>query len=498
MSMLMSLGPMAFGFDVIIVGVVTAIPAFLYGPCSTHQYVQTAHRMSYRETYGEARGPQLILPSLWLSLWNALVQVGFMAGSMTNGWISDRFGRRCSMFLGGIITSAGVAVIFTSDLSDAIDHRRGAFLAGKLVLGFGLSMMLNTATIYTSEIIPAKTRGLSLSFFQFFLVVGQLIAAVVAGDQIKRGMLQISYRTCFASQWALSGAAMIAALVVPESPAWYLRQGKDDAARKSFQRLYNSPNVDNQMASLRQTLEHEKAERQTSKQTSYMECFQGTNWRRTRIMIYAGIVQQFLGITFVANGTYFMIIAGLSPVNAITVLEVASALALGGIVASWYLSNVVGRRRTLLSCTAFLGVVWLSVGIAGCFKSSNTALWYMGIMINLVLFFFNIGAGPVVPIIIGETSSVRLRAKSNAISFFANGFFSWLFNFFVPYMFNADEGNLGGKTGFFFAGMCVLAFAVLWLELPEMKNRTYMQIDEMFEEKLPTRAFRKRHFQEAS
>jgi hypothetical protein len=31
-SVLMSLGPMAFGFDVIIVGVVTAIPAFLYAP----------------------------------------------------------------------------------------------------------------------------------------------------------------------------------------------------------------------------------------------------------------------------------------------------------------------------------------------------------------------------------------------------------------------------------------------------------------------------------
>jgi hypothetical protein len=29
MTMLMSLGPMAFGFDIIIVGVVTAIPAFL-------------------------------------------------------------------------------------------------------------------------------------------------------------------------------------------------------------------------------------------------------------------------------------------------------------------------------------------------------------------------------------------------------------------------------------------------------------------------------------
>lgn len=112
-------------------------------------------------------------------------------------------------------------------------------------------------------------------------------------------------------------------------------------------------------------------------------------------------------------------------------------------------------------------------------------------MINLVLVIFNVGAGGIIPIILAETSSIRLRAKSNAIGFLVNGFFSWAFNFFVPYMFNADQGNWGGKTGFFFAGLCLIAAVVLWLELPEMKNRSYRQLDEMFEKKLRTREFAK-------
>ena len=111
-------------------------------------------------------------------------------------------------------------------------------------------------------------------------------------------------------------------------------------------------------------------------------------------------------------------------------------------------------------------------------------------MINLVLVFFHLGVGGATPVISGETPSVRLRGKSQSLGFIAAGLFSWAFNFFVPYMFNVDEGNWGAKTGFFFAGLCILCVAVMWFEIPEMKNRTYAEIDEMFEMKLPTRKFR--------
>ncbi|KAH6695264.1 maltose permease MAL61 [Plectosphaerella plurivora] len=471
MSILMSLGPLAFGFDIIILGVVTVFPAFLM-------------------RFGDVFGDSLILPSVWLALWNASMQIGFMIGSMFNGWVSDRFGRRIAMMAGALVTSVGIAVVYTSDLSESMGHRRGAFLAGKIVLGMGLSMMATTCLIYNSEIVPVKLRGVSLSLFQFNLVLGQLIAAVVAGSQIPNGLVFESYRICFATQWAMAGAAFVAAFLVPESPAWLLRRGDVDGARKAFARIHSPESVEASIVAMQATLEHEKQEQQASDGVTWSECFKGHNWRRMRIIIFASIVQQLHGTSFVANGTYFMIIAGLSPSNSITVLEVALSLALIGNVISWYLAAKAGRRRTIMSCTAFLAVVWLSVGIAGCF-TTQSALWYMGIMINMVLVIFNIGAGPIIPIIVSETSSVRLRAKANAIGFMCNGFASWAFNFFVPYMFNRDEGNLGGKTGFFFCGLCIVAAVILFFDLPEMRNRTYMELDEMFERKVKTREFRK-------
>ena len=64
------------------------------------------------------------------------------------------------------------------------------------------------------------------------------------------------------------------------------------------------------------------------------------------------------------------------------------------------------------------------------------------------------------------------------------GFGSRLFNFVVPYLFNVDEANLGGKTGFFFTGLCLVGLAVIYFEIPEMKGRTYEELDEMFELRL--------------
>jgi MFS transporter, SP family, general alpha glucoside:H+ symporter len=79
--------------------------------------------------------------------------------------------------------------------------------------------------------------------------------------------------------------------------------------------------------------------------------------------------------------------------------------------------------------------------------------------------------------IAGEVSGTRLRAKSQAIGFV------------VPYMFNPDQGNLGGKIGWIYAATCLTAIVIVYFEFPETKNRTYIELDHMFDMRLSSRNF---------
>jgi hypothetical protein len=89
----------------------------------------------------------------------------------------------------------------------------------------------------------------------------------------------------------------------------------------------------------------------------------------------------------------------------------------------------------------------------------------------------------------GETSSLRLRSKTQALGIVANSVFTVLMSVSLPYIFNPDAGNLGGKTGFVYLGLCSVGAIGTWLWLPEMKDRSPAEIDRMFALKLSSRKF---------
>jgi SP family general alpha glucoside:H+ symporter-like MFS transporter len=109
--------------------------------------------------------------------------------------------------------------------------------------------------------------------------------------------------------------------------------------------------------------------------------------------------------------------------------------------------------------------------------------------LQLIPLVFAPAVGPAMSIA-GEISSTRLRAKSQSIGFMFNFFFSTVWNVVVPYMFNPNEGNLGGRMGWIFFTTSILAVVIIFFEFPETKDRTYAELDEMFLAKVSTRKFK--------
>ena len=88
-----------------------------------------------------------------------------------------------------------------------------------------------------------------------------------------------------------------------------------------------------------------------------------------------------------------------------------------------------------------------------------------------------------------EASTLSLRAKVQGISVMVQGLSTAIFAFFLPYLYNYDAADLGAQMGFIFVGFALIALVISWLCVPDMKDRTPVEIDKMFEMGLSTRKF---------
>lgn len=71
-----------------------------------------------------------------------------------------------------------------------------------------------------------------------------------------------------------------------------------------------------------------------------------------------------------------------------------------------------------------------------------------------------------------------------------NGLSSCIWSFSLPYAINPDQGNLGGKIAFVFGATLVACFVFVFFFIPETKDRTFIEIDELYERGVPARKWK--------
>ncbi|PYH49733.1 putative sugar transporter [Aspergillus saccharolyticus JOP 1030-1] len=458
-------GILLYGYDMVIVNNVSSMPQF-------------------QRDYGRKLKGQLIIPSVWLSLWSVAGPIGGLFGAIAGGFVGDRVGRRLSLVIASLLSAIAVAILYVSNLPTGIDERRAVFLVGKLVQGFAVYMVVCTTETYMSEVLPTMLRGPTLALFPIFTLVGQLVGSAVVRNALHtpgpRG-----YLNCFLSQWPFSALALVVSVAIPESPTYLVRKSRLDAALTSQQRL------DSVKADSLAKIHHLRASAHLEKQdTGYRECFVGVNRRRTFIVLLVNMIPNQLGITFLAKGSYFLQIIGMGANASLMMLQVSIGLGLAANVLSFWTLSRFGRVTLITASLSIIAALWLGMGIAGCFRGEVT-IWYSAVTLCLITFFCGAGAWPATYAVGAETSSLRLRAKTQGLGWFTNCLSTGVAGLVLPYMFNPDQLDLGSKTGFMFFASSFVALVTTWFFVPEMRNRTPNEIDRMFESHLPARKFKK-------
>lgn len=167
------------------------------------------------------------------------------------------------------------------------------------------------------------------------------------------------------------------------------------------------------------------------------------------------------------------------------------AIGIIGTIFSWFMMRWFGRRALYLWGQVMLCLLLFTIGCTALAGRDNTvAQWAIGSLLLLYTFVYDSTIGPVCYSLVTELSSTRLRAKAVVLARNVYNVVGIATNIMTPRMLNPSAWDWGAKAAFFWAGSCFLCAIWTFLRLPEPKGRTYGELNELFEKKVPARKFK--------
>lgn len=160
-----------------------------------------------------------------------------------------------------------------------------------------------------------------------------------------------------------------------------------------------------------------------------------------------------------------------------------------GTIASWFLMPRVGRRTLYLFGLGILFSLLLVVGIMGILGTTRGPSLAAGTLLLVYTFVYDITIGPVCYALVADIPSTRLKIKTVVLARNLYNIGGIVNNVLMPRMLLNTSWNWGAKTGFFWAGACLLLFIYHFFRLPEPKDRTYGELDVLFESRICARKF---------
>ncbi|OJJ42785.1 hypothetical protein ASPZODRAFT_104447 [Penicilliopsis zonata CBS 506.65] len=426
-----------------------------------------------------------------LSLWAGLFGLMQFVGQLIAGVVADRFGRKKTIYLMSFNILIGV---MTEILSKNYQDYTGA----KILMGTATGLMQVVIPTYVAEVTPREIRGITIGLFAFMLTLGSLVGTLVIWGCNETWGADITDNRSWHVPLYVGLAIPVLTLVLmtillPESPYWLVLKNRPQDAQRSLKSLHpnkSDAEVERLSHLLQYTVLKEREHRESTADASYLECFQGTNLQRTFCAMFPSLAQQLVGNQLVQSySTYFFEEAGVS--NSLFSSVIVSCAGLGAaIIAFFFVENKkVGRYNLVFWGVTGITLSMLGIGVIDSADHGNTTT---GAGIGLVFFiaFFNaaVAVGPGVAgwSYAAESASARLRAKTATLGTGANAIIGTVTNIVIPFELDA----IGSKTGYMFFGLGVICMVLIYLWIPDVTGRTYAQLDELFERRIPARKFK--------
>lgn len=435
---------------------------------------------AFQQQFGKPYDGGYQIPAAWQTGFSVTGLAANMIGVLLDGYLSERIGRKKVSLL-TLVTLA--ATIFCQFFAKSLP----VFLVGRMIAGVPIGVFQAAANTYAAEVCPVVLRAYLTTYVCLCWVMGQFICAGVT-YQLAQIDNQWGWRIIVAIQWGWIPPLLGLISFAPDSPWWLVRKGRYDEAEKTVRKLTDgSVNAKEVVAMMIHTTQLEV---QTETGSSYRACFLGTDLRRTEIACMVYGIQAGIGNPLQGYTTYFFQQAGLSTSASFKFNIGNNATSLVGTALAWPLLYYFGRRTVYGGGLLLMTILYFAIGFAGIPPNTNTdANWARASLLIIYLFVYCPTVGATVYAIVGEVGASRLRSKTVALARIFYCILSIISGVLVPYMLNPTEWDWSAKSGFFFGSISILCLVWVYFRLPEMKGRTYAEINVLFENRIPARKF---------
>jgi SP family arabinose:H+ symporter-like MFS transporter len=366
---------------------------------------------------------------------------GTVIGALVGGWPTDRFGRKPTLLIIGVM-------YLISAVWSALSNDVYSFSMARMIGGFGIGISTVAAPLYSAEIAPSKHRGLLAGMFQFNIVFGIVIAYL--SNALLSGIGEHAWR------WMLGIAAFpsliytLCCFMIPESPRWLLGKKGDRAAGVAVLRVIEPGASDEQIA----------AEADAILSASVKKSADGSFWSPSlRVPILLAFLVAFFNQLSGINAILYFAprIFEMTGLGAQAALLQSVGIGITNLIFTFVGLWLIDRlgRRTLLYIGSYGYIVSLGLVAWAFFTERYT-------MVPMCIFAFiashAIGQGTVIWVLISEIFPNKHRAEGQALGSFTHWIFAALLTTLFPKMVTAFAP---GYVFLFFCFMMVLQ--LIWV-----------------------------------
>ena len=391
---------------------------------------------------------------------------GAMAGNLSAGVLSDRFGRRAVLLL-------TAALFLASALAAALSTSFTVFVIARVCGGLAVGAAILTAPVYIAEIAPAGRRGGLVSLNQLMIVIG--ISVSFFSNYFLLALGADAWRWMLGVQAVPALLFFVLLLTVPESPRWLVSRGRTERALAVLTALHGPSAAQQQLAEIRNSLT----------QVSPGIRIGGVFTRRLRfVLLFAVGIAFFQQITGINAIFYYLPTifaqAGGGLATAFRQSVVVGLVNVGMTFVAIRLIDRIGRKPLLVAGVSGMALSLLTISWA--FRSVPTALESTPLAdANVVLLAiigfvacFAVSLGPVMWVMLAEIFPNEQRAAAISLV----GFWNSLVSASVTLVFPWELATFGPSGTFLGYGLFALA-GVLFLALlaPETKGKTLEELE---------------------